>query len=279
MIIDAKEMEMDRAELLAELYVLSARKEELARDISRCQQKVTDAVSALLEEERGDLEGAAGTPGIEIVSFLHDYAEKNTDVSDLAAAAALIMLLRFADDNKDQLELEIPRQMTFQALSMRMPDMIGTEELEDWVHLILTACGAEPEKRRIPEKVAVYCTISSQDALLGNLFQMADAYETGSEAGRTAAIGVIYHLLDFVLQRGKSREADTETIRIILAAMQSLARKAGDAMVEEAALKAHFRGTASEDAARIRTAMKAVLDLQEQMKEAEEKFDRLLGLL
>ncbi len=279
MIIDAKEMEMDRGELLAELYVLSARKEELAREISRSQQKVTDAISGLLEEERGDVQGAVGTPGIEVAAFLHDYAEKNTDVSDLAAAAALIMLLRFADDNQKAMGLEVPRQMSFQALSMRMPDMIGTEELEDWIHKILTACGAAPDQRRIPEKVAVYCTLSSQDALLGNLFQMADAYETGTEAGRTAAMSVLYHLLDFVLQRGGGQETDTEAIRIMLSAMQSLAARAGDTLVEAAALQAHFREVTSEDALQIREAMKGVLALQEQLRASEEKFDRLLGLL
>ena len=276
MIIDAREMEMDRGELLSELYVLSAKKEELARKISRAQQAVTDTVSDLLDQERGGSEAASGIPGVEIVSYLHEFAEKNTDVSDLAAAAGLILLLKFAGDNAGFLSLDAPRHMTFTALSMRMPDMIGTEELRDWADRILHSCG---EGERLPERIAIYCTDSSRDALLGNLFQMIEAYDTGSPEGRLSAIRILYQLLDFVSQRRKGPEADTQAIRLILSALQTAAEKAGDDMAEEAALRAGFQGEGKEDAAAIREAMQSVLELGEAFKETEQKFDRLLGLL
>ena len=276
MIIDTREMEMDRGELLSELYVLSAKKEELARKISRAQQAVTDTVSDLLDQERGGGEAASGIPGVEIVSYLHEFAEKNTDVSDLAAAAGLILLLKFAGDNAGFLSLDVPRHMTFTALSMRMPDMIGTEELRDWADRILHSCG---ERERLPERIAIYCTDSSRDALLGNLFQMIEAYDTGSAEGRLSAVRILYQLLDFVSQRRKGPEADTQAIRLILSALQKAAEKAGDDMAEEAALRASFQGEGKEDAAAIREAMKSVLELGEAFKETEQKFDRLLGLL
>lgn len=276
MIIDAREMEMDRGELLSELYVLSAKKEELARKISRAQQAVTDTVSDLLDQERGGGEAASGIPGVEIVSYLHEFAEKNTDVSDLAAAAGLILLLKFAGDNAGFLSLDVPRHMTFTALSMRMPDMIGTEELRDWADRILHSCG---ERERLPERIAIYCTDSSRDALLGNLFQMIEAYDTGRAEGRLSAVRILYQLLDFVSQRRKGPEADTQAIRLILSALQKAAEKAGDDMAEEAALRASFQGEGKEDAAAIREAMKSVLELGEAFKETEQKFDRLLGLL
>lgn len=276
MIIDAREMEMDRGELLSELYVLSAKKEELARKISRAQQAVTDTVSDLLDQERGGSEAASGLPGVEIISYLHEFAEKNTDVSDLAAAAALILLLKIADDNRRLLSLEIPKQMTYAALSMRMPDMIGTEELRDYADRILHACGSE---ERLPERIAIYCTDPSRDALLGNLFQMIETYSAESPQGRLSAAGILYRLLDFVSQRKKGPQADTEAVRIILSALQSTAGKAGDDMTEEAALRAGFEGGGKEDAAAIREAMRNVLELGEAFKEAEQKFDRLLGLL
>ena len=276
MIIDAREMEMDRGELLSELYVLSAKKEELARKISRAQQAVTDTVSDLLDQERGGSEAASGIPGVEIVSYLHEFAEKNTDVSDLAAAAGLILLLKFAGDNAGFLSLDVPRHMTFTALSMRMPDMIGTEELRDWADRILHSCG---ERERLPERIAIYCTDSSRDALLGNLFQMIEAYDTGRAEGRLSAVRILYQLLDFVSQRRKGPEADTQAIRLILSALQKAAEKAGDDMAEEAALRASFQGEGKEDAAAIREAMKSVLELGEAFKETEQKFDRLLGLL
>ena len=276
MIIDAREMEMDRGELLSELYVLSAKKEELARKISRAQQAVTDTVSDLLDQERGGGEAASGIPGVEIVSYLHEFAEKNTDVSDLAAAAGLILLLKFAGDNAGFLSLDVPRHMTFTALSMRMPDMIGTEELRDWADRILHSCG---ERERLPERIAIYCTDPSQDALLGNLFQMIEAYDTGRAEGRLSAVRILYQLLDFVSQRRKGPEADTQAIRLILSALQKAAEKAGDDMAEEAALRASFQGEGKEDAAAIREAMKSVLELGEAFKETEQKFDRLLGLL
>ncbi|MBQ1923694.1 MAG: hypothetical protein II189_07720 [Lachnospiraceae bacterium] len=276
MIIDAREMEMDRGELLSELYVLSAKKEELARKISRAQQAVTDTVSDLLDQERGGGEAASGIPGVEIVSYLHEFAEKNTDVSDLAAAAGLILLLKFAGDNAGPLSLDVPRHMTFTALSMRMPDMIGTEELRDWADRVLRSCG---EEERLPERIAVYCTDPSQDALLGNLFQMIEAYDTGRAEGRLSAARILYQLLDFVSQRRKGPEADTQAIRLILSALQKAAEKAGDDMAEEAALRASFQGEGKEDAAAIREAMKSVLELGEAFKETEQKFDRLLGLL
>lgn len=276
MIIDAREMEMDRGELLSELYVLSAKKEELARKISRAQQAVTDTVSDLLDQERGGGEAASGIPGVEIVSYLHEFAEKNTDVSDLAAAAGLILLLKFAGDNAGPLSLDVPRHMTFTALSMRMPDMIGTEELRDWADRVLRSCG---EEERLPERIAIYCTDSSRDALLGNLFQMIEAYDTGRAEGRLSAVRILYQLLDFVSQRRKGPEADTQAIRLILSALQKAAEKAGDDMAEEAALRASFQGEGKEDAAAIREAMKSVLELGEAFKETEQKFDRLLGLL
>lgn len=276
MIIDTREMEMDRGELLSELYVLSAKKEELARKISRAQQAVTDTVSDLLDQERGGGEAASGIPGVEIVSYLHEFAEKNTDVSDLAAAAGLILLLKFAGDNAGFLSLDVPRHMTFTALSMRMPDMIGTEELRDWADRILHSCG---ERERLPERIAIYCTDPSQDALLGNLFQMIEAYDTGRAEGRLSAVRILYQLLDFVSQRRKGPEADTQAIRLILSALQKAAEKAGDDMAEEAALRASFQGEGKEDAAAIREAMKSVLELGEAFKETEQKFDRLLGLL
>ena len=276
MIIDAREMEMDRGELLSELYVLSAKKEELARKISRAQQAVTDTVSDLLDQERGGGEAASGIPGVEIVSYLHEFAEKNTDVSDLAAAAGLILLLKFAGDNAGFLSLDVPRHMTFTALSMRMPDMIGTEELRDWADRVLRSCG---EEERLPERIAIYCTDPSQDALLGNLFQMIEAYDTGRAEGRLSAVRILYQLLDFVSQRRKGPEADTQAIRLILSALQKAAEKAGDDMAEEAALRASFQGEGKEDAAAIREAMKSVLELGEAFKETEQKFDRLLGLL
>ena len=276
MIIDAREMEMDRGELLSELYVLSAKKEELARKISRAQQAVTDTVSDLLDQERGGGEAASGIPGVEIVSYLHEFAEKNTDVSDLAAAAGLILLLKFAGDNAGFLSLDVPRHMTFTALSMRMPDMIGTEELRDWADRVLRSCG---EEERLPERIAIYCTDSSRDALLGNLFQMIEAYDTGRAEGRLSAVRILYQLLDFVSQRRKGPEADTQAIRLILSALQKAAVKAGDDMAEEAALRASFQGEGKEDAAAIREAMKSVLELGEAFKETEQKFDRLLGLL
>ncbi|MBQ3974246.1 MAG: hypothetical protein II628_08780 [Lachnospiraceae bacterium] len=276
MIIDAREMEMDRGELLSELYVLSAKKEELARKISRAQQAVTDTVSDLLDQERGGGEAASGIPGVEIVSYLHEFAEKNTDVSDLAAAAGLILLLKFAGDNAGFLSLDVPRHMTFTALSMRMPDMIGTEELRDWADRILGSCG---ERERLPERIAIYCTDSSRDALLGNLFQMIEAYDMGRAEGRLSAVRILYQLLDFVSQRRKGPEADTQAIRLILSALQKAAEKAGDDMAEEAALRASFQGEGKEDAAAIREAMKSVLELGEAFKETEQKFDRLLGLL
>ncbi|MBQ4303697.1 MAG: hypothetical protein II774_04315 [Lachnospiraceae bacterium] len=276
MIIDTREMEMDRGELLSELYVLSAKKEELARKISRAQQAVTDTVSDLLDQERGGGEAASGIPGVEIVSYLHEFAEKNTDVSDLAAAAGLILLLKFAGDNAGPLSLDVPRHMTFTALSMRMPDMIGTEELRDWADRVLRSCG---EEERLPERIAVYCTDPSQDALLGNLFQMIEAYDTGRAEGRLSAARILYQLLDFVSQRRKGPEADTQAIRLILSALQKAAEKAGDDMAEEAALRASFQGEGKEDAAAIREAMKSVLELGEAFKETEQKFDRLLGLL
>lgn len=276
MIIDAREMEMDRGELLSELYVLSAKKEELARKISRAQQAVTDTVSDLLDQERGGGEAASGIPGVEIVSYLHEFAEKNTDVSDLAAAAGLILLLKFAGDNAGFLSLDVPRHMTFTALSMRMPDMIGTEELRDWADRVLRSCG---EEERLPERIAIYCTDSSRDALLGNLFQMIEAYDTGRAEGRLSAVRILYQLLDFVSQRRKGPEADTQAIRLILSALQKAAEKAGDDMAEEAALRASFQGEGKEDAAAIREAMKSVLELGEAFKETEQKFDRLLGLL
>lgn len=276
MIIDTREMEMDRGELLSELYVLSAKKEELARKISRAQQAVTDTVSDLLDQERGGGEAASGIPGVEIVSYLHEFAEKNTDVSDLAAAAGLILLLKFAGDNAGPLSLDVPRHMTFTALSMRMPDMIGTEELRDWADRVLRSCG---EEERLPERIAIYCTDSSRDALLGNLFQMIEAYDTGRAEGRLSAVRILYQLLDFVSQRRKGPEADTQAIRLILSALQKAAEKAGDDMAEEAALRASFQGEGKEDAAAIREAMKSVLELGEAFKETEQKFDRLLGLL
>ena len=276
MIIDAREMEMDRSELLSELYVLSAKKEELARKISRAQQAVTDTVSDLLDQERGGGEAASGIPGVEIVSYLHDFAEKNADVSDLAAAAALVLLLKFAGDNGSLLSLDIPRQMTFTALSMRMPDMIGTEELRDYADSVLRSCGRE---ERLPERIAVYCTDPSRDALLGNLFQMIEAYDTGSSQGRLSAVRILCQLLDFVSQRKKGPEADTLTIRLILSALQKAAERAGDDMAGEAVLRAGFEGEGKEDAAAIREAMKSVLELGEAFKEAEQKFDRLLSLL
>ena len=276
MIIDAREMEMDRSELLSELYVLSAKKEELARKISRAQQAVTDTVSDLLDQERGGGEAASGIPGVEIVSYLHDFAEKNADVSDLAAAAALVLLLKFAGDNGSLLSLDIPRQMTFTALSMRMPDMIGTEELRDYADSVLRSCGGE---ERLPERIAIYCTDPSRDALLGNLFQMIEAYDTGSSQGRLSAVRILCQLLDFVSQRKKGPEADTLTIRLILSALQKAAERAGDDMAGEAVLRAGFEGEGKEDAAAIREAMKSVLELGEAFKEAEQKFDRLLSLL
>ena len=276
MIIDAREMEMDRSELLSELYVLSAKKEELARKISRAQQAVTDTVSDLLDQERGGGEAASGIPGVEIVSYLHDFAEKNADVSDLAAAAALVLLLKFAGDNGSLLSLDIPRQMTFTALSMRMPDMIGTEELRDYADSVLRSCGGE---ERLPERIAIYCTDPSRDALLGNLFQMIEAYDTGSSQGRLSAVRILCQLLDFVSQRKKGPEADTLTIRLILSALQKAAERAGDDMAGEEVLRAGFEGVGKEDAAAIREAMKSVLELGEAFKEAEQKFDRLLSLL
>ena len=276
MIIDAREMEMDRGELLSELYVLSAKKEELAREISRAQQAVTDTVSDLLDQERGESEAASGIPGVEIVSYLHEFAEKNTDVSDLAAAAGLILLLKFAGDNAGLLSLDVPRHMTFTALSMRMPDMIGTEELRDWADRVLRSCG---EEERLPERIAVYCTDPSRDALLGNLFQMIEAYDTGRAEGRLSGVRILCQLLDFVSQRKKGPEADTKAIRLILSALQKAAEKAGDDMAEEAAIRASFQGEGKEDAAAIREAMKSVLALEEAFKETEQKFDRLLGLL
>ena len=276
MIIDAREMEMDREELLSELYVLSAKKEELARKISRAQQAVTDTVSDLLDQERGEDQAASGLPGVEIVSYLHEFAEKNTDVSDLAAAAALILLLKSAGDNAGVLSLEVPRQMSFAALSMRMPDMIGTEELKTWTDRVLEACG---EEEGLPERIAVYCTDPGRDALLGNLFQMIESYDTGSPEGRLSAVRILCQLQDFVSRRKKEREADTQTIRIILSALQKAAVKAGDDMTEEAVLRAGFEGEGKEDAAAIREAMKNVLELGQAFKEAEQKFDRLLGLL
>lgn len=276
MIIDAREMEMDRGELLSELYVLSAKKEELAREISRAQQAVTDTVSDLLDQERGESEAASGIPGVEIVSYLHEFAEKNTDVSDLAAAAGLILLLKFAGDNAGLLSLDVPRHMTFTALSMRMPDMIGTEELRDWADRVLGSCG---EEERLPERIAVYCTDPSRDALLGNLFQMIEAYDTGRAEGRLSGVRILCQLLDFVSQRRKGPEADTKAIRLILSALQKAAEKAGDDMAEEAAIRASFQGEGKEDAAAIREAMKSVLELEEAFKETEQKFDRLLGLL
>jgi len=276
MIIDAREMEMDREELLSELYVLSAKKEELARKISRAQQAVTDTVSDLLDQERGEDQAASGLPGVEIVSYLHEFAEKNTDVSDLAAAAALILLLKSAGDNAGVLSLEVPRQMSFAALSMRMPDMIGTEELKTWTDRVLEACG---EEEGLPERIVVYCTDPGRDALLGNLFQMIESYDTGSPEGRLSAVRILCQLQDFVSRRKKEREADTQTIRIILSALQKAAVKAGDDMTEEAVLRAGFEGEGKEDAAAIREAMKNVLELGQAFKEAEQKFDRLLGLL
>lgn len=276
MIIDAREMEMDRSELLSELYVLSAKKEELARMISRAQQAVTDTVSDLLDQERGGGEAASGIPGVEIVSYLHDFAEKNADVSDLAAAAALVLLLKFAGDNGSLLSLDIPRQMTFTALSMRMPDMIGTEELRDYADSVLRSCGRE---ERLPERIAIYCTDPSRDALLGNLFQMIEAYDTGSSQGRLSAVRILCQLLDFVSQRKKGPEADTLTIRLILSALQKASETAGDDMAGEEVLRAGFEGVGKEDAAAIREAMKSVLELGEAFKEAEQKFDRLLSLL
>lgn len=276
MIIDAREMEMDRSELLSELYILSAKKEELARKISRAQQAVTDTVSDLLDQERGGGEAASGIPGVEIVSYLHDFAEKNADVSDLAAAAALVLLLKFAGDNGSLLSLDIPRQMTFTALSMRMPDMIGTEELRDYADSVLRSCGKE---ERLPERIAIYCTDPSRDALLGNLFQMIEAYDTGSSQGRLSAVRILCQLLDFVSQRKKGPEADTLTIRLILSALQKASETAGDDMAGEEALRAGFEGVGKEDAAAIREAMKSVLELGEAFKEAEQKFDRLLRLL
>lgn len=213
---------------------------------------------------------------MEIVSYLHEFAEKNTDVSDLAAAAGLILLLKFAGDNAGPLSLDVPRHMTFTALSMRMPDMIGTEELRDWADRVLRSCG---EEERLPERIAIYCTDSSRDALLGNLFQMIEAYDTGSAEGRLSAVRILYQLLDFVSQRRKGPEADTQAIRLILSALQKAAEKAGDDMAEEAALRASFQGEGKEDAAAIREAMKSVLELGEAFKETEQKFDRLLGLL
>lgn len=276
MIIDAREMEMDRSELLSELYILSAKKEELARKISRAQQAVTDTVSDLLDQERGGGEAASGIPGVEIVSYLHDFAEKNADVSDLAAAAALVLLLKFAGDNGSLLSLDIPRQMTFTALSMRMPDMIGTEELRDYADSVLRSCGGE---ERLPERIAIYCTDPSRDALLGNLFQMIEAYDTGSSQGRLSAVRILCQLLDFVSQRKKGPEADTLTIRLILSALQKASETAGDDMAGEEVLRAGFEGVGKEDAAAIREAMKSVLELGEAFKEAEQKFDRLLSLL
>ena len=276
MIIDAREMEMDRSELLSELYVLSAKKEELARKISRAQQAVTDTVSDLLDQERGGGEAPSGIPGVEIVSYLHDFAEKNADVSDLAAAAALVLLLKFAGDNGSLLSLDIPRQMTFTALSMRMPDMIGTEELRDYADSVLRSCGGE---ERLPERIAIYCTDPSRDALLGNLFQMIEAYDTGSSQGRLSAVRILCQLLDFVSQRKKGPEADTLTIRLILSALQKASETAGDDMAGEEVLRAGFEGVGKEDAAAIREAMKSVLELGEAFKEAEQKFDRLLSLL
>jgi hypothetical protein len=276
MIIDAREMEMDRGELLSELYVLSAKKEELARKISRAQQAVTDTVSDLLDQERGGGEAASGIPGVEIVSYLHEFAEKNTDVSDLAAAAALILFLKSVGDNAGLLSLDIPRHMTFTALSMRMPDMIGTEELREWTDRTLEACGI---RERLPERIAIYCTDPGRDALLGNLFQMIEAYDTDSPEGRLSALMILWQLLDFVNQRRNGPEADTLTIRLILSALQKAAERAGDDMAEEAALRAGFEGEGKEDAAAIREAMKSVLELEEAFKETEQKFDRLLGLL
>lgn len=275
MIIDARELEMDRGELLSELYILSAKKEELARKISRAQQAVTDTVSDLMDQERGG-EDASGLPGTEIVSYLHEFAEKNTDVSDLAAAAALILLLKAAGDNAALLSLDLPRHMTFTALSMRMPDMIGTEELRDLADRILETCGV---REKLPERIAVYCTDASRDALLGNLFQMIEAYDTGSPEGRLSAVRILYRLLDFVSQRKKGPEADTLAVRLILSALQKAAEKAGDDMIGEAALRASFEMEGKEDAAAIREAMKGVLELGEAFREAEQKFDRLLGLL
>lgn len=276
MIIDAREMEMDRGELLSELYVLSAKKEELGRKISRAQQTVTDTISDLLDQEREGNEAASGIPGVEIVSYLHEFAEKNTDVSDLSAAAALILFLKFAGDNGSLLSLDVPRHMTFTALSMRMPDLIGTEELRDWADRILEACGV---KERLPERIAVYCTDSSRDALLGNLFQMVEAYDTGSPEGRLAAVRILYQLQDFISQRRKGPEADTLAVRLILAALLKAAERAGDDMAEEAALRAGIEGAGKEDAAAIREAMKSVLELGEAIREVEQKFDRLLSLL
>lgn len=276
MIIDAREMEMDRGELLSELYVLSAKKEELGRKISRAQQTVTDTISDLLDQERGGSEAASGIPGVEIVSYLHEFAEKNTDVSDLSAAAALILLLKFAGDNVSVLSLDVPRHMTFTALSMRMPDMIGTEELRDWSDRILHSCGV---KERLPERIAVYCTDPSRDALLGNLFQMTENYDTGSPEGRLAAIRILYQLQDFVSQRRKGPEADTLAVRLILTALRQAAERAGDDMAEEEALRASMEGEGKEDAAAIREAMKSVLELGEAIREVEQKFDRLLSLL
>ena len=138
--------------------VLPARPQSITRPVCQAQE--------MKMRDPGQLSPARAKRSGDVKPY-----KKNTDVSDLAAAAGLILLLKFAGDNAGPLSLDVPRHMTFTALSMRMPDMIGTEELRDWADRVLRSCG---EEERLPERIAIYCTDSSRDALLGNLFQMIE---------------------------------------------------------------------------------------------------------
>lgn len=178
MIIKLSEADLDRGELLERLKVLAGERRRLLHEMERGQKALEECLS---EEEGRTVHPSAGGRGDRIGRWLREYTAGRTDGGDAAAAAALLIVLKFLEENAPELGLTVPGRMGMEPLSFLLPDRVSPGDLTAWI----SEAGKMPPALR--EAVPVLADPGGE-ALLSNLFRILEEADYGGEEGRAAAL-------------------------------------------------------------------------------------------
>lgn len=179
MIFKAYEADLDREEVLDRLEEMAGQRRLLLEDLLEGQA----ALEARLSLERKAGRRAGGERGERaLVRWLSEYAAGRTDAGEAADTAALLILLKFLEENAMDLSLPMQRRMGMEALSFLMPDRVTKEELLAWI-----GSAGLPEDPALAEAAAL-AVRPEGEALLSNLFHILEGMDFSGPEGRRCAM-------------------------------------------------------------------------------------------